>query len=193
MREDMWLTGRRMAAGLLACGLMVVVAACGRSQADVTLPKKPAAGAAAHAVDNAAPAPPSVRQLVVTAYEGYWTATNQAINSRDPATAQAVLAAHIPGGSVPKLVAGMQVLWQRNEMAFGAPVFHIQSVRLTGPKTAAVHDCIDLSHTGFQNRRTGQIIGGLGQSHDYLITTLALSRGRWLVTGAIPVVEPCKY
>ena len=56
-----------------------------------------------------------------------------------------------------------------------------------------MHDCIDLSHTGFQNRKTGQIVGGLGQSHDYLITTLALERGRWLVTGAIPVVQPCKY
>ncbi|HET9893572.1 MAG TPA: hypothetical protein VFQ44_01310 [Streptosporangiaceae bacterium] len=193
MHKDMRLTGRKAAAGLLACGLIVMLAACGRSQADVALPKKPAAPAAAHALAHAAAGAPSARQLVVAAYEGYWTATNQAINSRSPAAARAVLAAHVPVSAVPKLVAGMAVLWQRGEMAFGAPVFHIRGVRLTGAKTAAVHDCIDLSHTGFQNRRTGQIVGGLGQSHDYLITTLVLTHGRWLVTGAIPVVEPCKY
>jgi hypothetical protein len=64
---------------------------------------------------------------------------------------------------------------------------------MTGTRTAAVHDCIDLSHTGFQNRRTGVIVGGLGQSHDYLITTLAIEHGRWVVTGAIPVVQSCAY
>ena len=79
------------------------------------------------------------------------------------------------------------------EAAFGAPVFHISGVKLTGPRTAAVHDCIDLSHTGFQNRKTGQVTGGLGQSHDYVITTLALEHGRWLVTGAYPVVQACTY
>jgi hypothetical protein len=56
-----------------------------------------------------------------------------------------------------------------------------------------VHDCIDLSRTGFQNRKTGVIVGGLGQSHDYLITTLAREHGRWVVTGAIPVVRSCAY
>jgi hypothetical protein len=190
MRIDRRRFSRKAATAILSCGLLALTA-CGRSQAEVALPKRPAI--AAHAVGGAAPAAPSVRQLVISAYEGYWTATNQAINSRDRATAKTVLAAHVPGGAVTRLLAGMTVLWQRHEMAFGGPVFHIKSVKLTGTKTAAVHDCIDLSHTGFQNRKTGQIVGGLGQSHDYLITTLALEHGHWLVTGAIPVVQACKY
>ncbi|HUC56228.1 MAG TPA: hypothetical protein VMA95_02420 [Streptosporangiaceae bacterium] len=148
----------------------------------------------AHAqLTTSKPAPPSVRQLVVTAYEDYWQATNQAIDSRSPAAAKSILAAVVPASSVGGLVKGMQQLWQRNEIAFGAPVFHIRAVKLTGPDAAAVHDCIDLSHTGFQNRKTGTVIGGLGQSHDYVITTLAREHGRWLVTGAIPVVESCSY
>jgi hypothetical protein len=189
MRMDKRLTGRGLVAAFLSCGLLAGVAACGSSQAQVALPKK---SSAARLVKDA-PAPQSTRQIVVTAYEGYWRATNQAIDSRDPKAARSLLAAYVPGSVVGGLVSGMQALWRQHETAFGAPMFHIMSVKLTGPRTAAVHDCIDLSHTGFQNRKTGDIVGGLGQSHDYLITTLALERGQWLVTGAIPVVQACKY
>lgn len=190
MREDRRQGSRRAAAAILGCGLLALTA-CGRSQADVALPKKPAT--AVPAFGGGAPAPPSKRDLVIAAYESYWTATNQAINSRNSKTARAMLVTHVPGGAVSRLLAGMSVLWQRHEMAFGAPVFHIKDVTFTGATTAAVHDCIDLSHTGFQNRKTGQIVGGLGQTHDYLTTTLALENGHWLVTGAIPVVQACKY
>jgi hypothetical protein len=189
MRQYHKLVGRRLAAAILGLGVAAAAAACGASQADVMLPKKPA-----HAsLVKVAPGAPSARQLVVTAYEGYWQATNQAVNSDSQTTAKALIASYVPTGAVPTLLKGMQQLWQQDEMAFGAPEFHIMTVKLTGSRTAAVHDCIDLSHTGFQNRKTGQIVGGLGQSHDYLITTLALEHGRWLVTGAIPVVQSCKY
>jgi hypothetical protein len=191
MRMDNWLSQHRPAAAILGCALVgalvISVSACGRSQAQVTLPKK-----SVHA-QLVRVAPPSTRALVVTAYEGYWQATNQAINSRSPATAKSILSGYVPGSAVPGLIKGLNVLWQRDEMSFGAPVFHIMTVKVTGPDTAAVHDCIDLSHTGFQDRKTGEVVGGLGQSHDYLITTLALEHGRWLVTGAIPVVQACKY
>lgn len=189
MREHRPLAGRLLAAGVLICGLVAAVAACGSSQAQVTLPKKAPAGPLA----RVAPAPRSERQVVVAAYEGYWQATNQAINSGDAGTARSILTSYVPSSAISGLLSGMKVLWRRGEMAFGAPVFHIVSVKMTGARTAAVHDCIDLSHTGFQNRRTGAIAGGLGQSHDYLITTLALEHGRWLVTGAIPVVRSCEY
>ena len=189
MRTHRSLAGRGLAPGFLLCGLAAAVAACGSSQAQVTLPKKAPAARLARVV----PARPSQRELVIAAYEGYWQATNQAINSRDPAAAQSILTSHVPGSAISGLVTGMKAIWQRGEVAFGAPVFHIVSVKMTGRGTAAVHDCIDLSHTGFQNRKTGVIVGGLGQSHDYLITTLALEHGRWLVTGAIPVVQSCAY
>ncbi len=186
--------GRGRPAGrLLVCGLAALLAAglagCGTGAADVALPVKPAhvhlAGAKA--------APPSARDLVVAAYEGYWRATNEALASRDPARARAIMAGYVPGSAIPALVKGLRSLWARNEIGYGSPVFHILSVKLTGRGTAAVHDCVDLSHTGFQNQQTGQVVGGLGQSHDFLITTLALEHGRWLVTGAIPVVQTCAY
>jgi|HubBroStandDraft_1064217.scaffolds.fasta_scaffold03305_5 hypothetical protein len=189
MRTDKWRISRGLAAGILGFALIIAVAACGKGQADVVLPRKPAHAQLAGIV----PAPPSTRQVIVAAYENYWQATNQAVDSHNLATAKTILAAVVPPGVVPGLLKGMQALWQRDEMAFGAPVFHIVSVKITGSGTAAVHDCIDLSHTGFQNRKTGQIAGGLGQSHDYLITTLALEHGRWLVTGAFPVVQACSY
>jgi len=189
MRKHRPLAGRGLATVVLLCGLVAAVAACGSSQARVTLPKKAPRARLARVL----PAAPSQRQLVIEAYEGYWQATNQAINSRDSSAAKSILTSYVPGGAISGLVTGMKVLWRQGEVAFGAPVFHIVSVKMTGARTAAVHDCIDLSHTGFQNRRTGVIVGGLGQSHDYLITTLALEHGRWLVTGAIPVVRSCAY
>ena len=189
MRKHRPLAGRGLAMGVLLCGLVSAVAACGSSQAQVTLPKKAPDARLARVV----PAAPSQRQLVIAAYEGYWQATNLAINSRDPAAAKSILTSYVPGNAVSGLIAGLKVLWRRDEAAFGVPVFHIMKVKMTGARTAAVHDCIDLSHTGFQNRRTGVIVGGLGQSHDYLITTLALEHDRWLVTGAIPVVRSCAY
>jgi hypothetical protein len=91
------------------------------------------------------------------------------------------------------LVRGLEGLWRRHEIGFGSPVFHVMSVKITGHRTAAVHDCVDLSHVGFQDEQTGQVVGGFGQSHEFMITTLALEHGRWLVTGAIPVVQRCKY
>ena len=186
MRRDKWLS---LAAAVVICALAGFLAGCMNSRADVALPKKPGHARLAR-VD---PARASVRQLIVTAYEGYWQATNEAVNSRSAATARAILVRYIPSSAVSGLVRGMRTLWRHDETAFGAPVFHIVSVKMTGPRTAAVRDCIDLSHTGFQNRKTGAIVGGPGQSHDDLITTLAFEHGRWLVTGAIPVVQSCAY
>src|SRR5260370_21103691 len=184
MRQDKRLVGRLLAS--LMC--VLAMATCG-SRVQVALPKKPAHAQLASIVA----ARPSIRQIVIGSYEGYWQATNQAIDSGDAAAAPTILTGHVPGSAVPALVNGMRMIWRRGDVAFGAPVFHIIGVRMTGARTAAVHDCIDLSHTGFQNRKTGQIIGGLGQSHDYLITTLVLEHGQWLVTGAIPVVQSCSY
>lgn len=163
------------------------VTGCGSHPAAVALPKKPTAAQLARVSATRS----STRQLVVAAYEGYWRATNEAVNSRNPGSAKTILAAYIPSGSISGLVKGLSVLWRRHEIVYGGPVFHIMTVKMTGSQTAAVHDCIDLSHMGFEDSRTGQIVGGIGQKHDYLITTLAYEHGRWLVTGAIPVVRSC--
>ena len=173
-------------AGLAAA---LAVAGCGAQAANVALPGKPAR---AHLAGAKAP-PASPRGLVLDAYEGYWHATSEALASRDPARATAILAGFVPAHSVPALVRGLEGLWRRHEIGFGNPVFHIMSIKITGSGTAAVHDCLDLSHAGFQNEQTGQVVGGFGQSHEFMITTLALEHGRWLVTGAIPVVQSCAY
>ena len=180
--------GRLLVTGLAAAAA-AALAGCGTGAADVALPVKPGHAALA----GAKAAPPSARDLVVAAYEGYWRATNEALASRSAARARAIMASYVPGSAIPALVRGLRALWARNEIGYGSPVFHILSVKITGNGTAAVHDCVDLSHTGFQNQQTGQVVGGFGQSHDFLITTLAREHGRWLVTGAIPVVQTCAY
>jgi hypothetical protein len=176
----------------LAAGLALAVlapAGCGQQAAKVTLPGKPAR---AHLTGAKAP-PASPRRLVLAAYEGYWHATSEALASRDPARAQAILAHYVPAHALTGLVRGLEGLWRRHEIGFGSPVFHIMSLKFTGRGAAAVHDCVDLSHAGFQNDQTGQVLGGFGQSHEFMITTLALRHGRWLVTGATPVVQSCAY
>ena len=179
----------RLVVGGLAAVVAATLTGCGTRAADVALPVKPAHVhlAGAHA------ARPSARDLVIAAYEGYWRATNEALASRDPGRARSIMASYVPGNAIAALVKGLGALWARNEIGYGSPVFHILSVKITGRGTAAVHDCVDLSHTGFQNQQTGQVVGGFGQSHNFLITTLALEHGRWLVTGAIPVVQTCAY
>jgi len=180
---------RELLAGALAAGLIGGLAGCGSSAAQVTLPKRPG-----HVrVAGAASARPSTRQLVLAAYQGYWRATNEALDSRSAASARKILAGYVPASALAGLVNGLRLLWQRDEVGYGSPVLHVMSVKITGTGTAAVHDCVDMSHAGLANRQTGRIVGPLGQSHDFLITTLALQHGRWLVTGAIPVVQACSY
>lgn len=183
---------RRLAvAGLLAVALAAgpAVAGCATQAAKVSLPGTPARAHLAGA--KARPASP--RSLVLAAYEGYWHATSEALASRDAARAKAILAGYVPTHAVPALLKGLEGMWRRHEVGFGNPVFHIMKIKITGHGTAAVHDCLDLSHAGFQNEQTGQVVGGFGPSHEFMITTLARERGRWLVTGAIPVVQSCAY
>ncbi len=183
---------RRRSTFIVACLSAALVAAltgCAAGAANAVLPDKPG-----HVqVTGAKPARPSARDLLIAAYEDYWRATNEALASRDASKARAIMAGHVPASSIPALVKGLQAIWRRNEIGYGNPVFHIMSVKITGRRTAAVHDCLDLSHMGLANQQTGQVVGGSGPSHDFLITALVLEHGRWVVTGAIPVVRTCSY
>jgi hypothetical protein len=182
----------RMLALAGLAGLAALLAGCGtQAAAPVALPAKSGSGHVRPASQKAVT--PSEHDQVVAAYEGYWRATSAALASRDPRKASAIMTGYVPAHAIPALVRGLKTIWRRNEIGYGSPVFHILAVKITGHGTAAVHDCVDLSHTGFQNQQTGQIVGGFGQSHDFMITTLARERGRWLVTGAIPVVHSCAY
>ncbi|MHB1431509.1 MAG: hypothetical protein ACYCVZ_05265 [Streptosporangiaceae bacterium] len=138
-------------------------------------------------------APAAARARIVAAYEGYWRATDAALDSRSPARARTIIGGFVPPGAVAILMRAFTRLWRRDEVGYGLPVFHILTVTVTGPGIAAVHDCLDLSRLALQNYRTGQVVGAIGQSHYNLITTLVRQRGRWLVTGSIPVVASCAY
>jgi hypothetical protein len=175
-----------IAALLPGAGLLLAVAGCG-GQAPVALPQK-SAGAA---VPVALAAPPqSAQQQVIAAYNGYWQALGQALDTQNAAKASAILASRMTAANIPSLIQGFETDWARGEVQYGAPVPHILSVRISG-NHAAVHDCADFSRAGVQNARTGQVVGSLGSSRVNMISTLVRTHGRWLVSNQVPVVSSC--
>jgi predicted small lipoprotein YifL len=167
-------------------GLALAVAGCG-GQGPVSLPHK-SSGAA---VPVALTAPPqTAAQQVVAAYNGYWQALGQALDTQNAAKAGVILESHATGASISSLLRGFETDWALGEVQYGAPVPHILSVRITG-NHAAVHDCADFSHAGVQNARTGQVVGSLGSSRVNMISTLVRTHGRWLVSNQVPVVSSC--
>jgi hypothetical protein len=127
---------------------------------------------------------------VIAAYDGYWQALGQALDTQNAAKAGVILASYAAAASIPSLIRGFETDWARGEVQYGAPVPHILSVRISG-NHAAVHDCADFSRAGVQNARTGQVVGSLGSSRVNMISTLVRSHGRWLVSNQVPVVSSC--
>ena len=170
--------------------LTLAVGGCG-GQSAVALPHKatgPAPAAASPA--TLAGGPVSVHDQVVAAYTGYWQALGQALDTRDAARARVILAQYVVPALIPSLVSGFETDWARGEIQYGGPVPHILSVQVAGGR-AAVHDCADFSNAGAQSASTGQVIGSLGSPRVNMISTLVLSRGRWLVSDQVPVVLSC--
>jgi hypothetical protein len=178
------LGGARWLGGLAT--LALAVAGCG-GQASVTLPGKAASQASPAAV---AGPPQTPQDQVVAAYNGYWQALGQALDARNAASARTILAPYTAPALIPSLISGFQTDWARGEIQYGGPVPHIQSVQISGDR-ANVHDCADFSNAGVQSASTGQVIGSLGNSRVNMISTLVLSRGRWLVSNQVPVVLSC--
>jgi len=170
----------------LTAGLVLAVAGCG-GQPSVALPRK----SAALAVPAAAPGRPlTVREQVIAAYTGYWQALGQALDTQNAGRARAILAGYVSAASIGSLISSFEADWAQGEIQYGSPVSHIISVHITGSQ-AAVHDCADFSNAGVQDARTGQVVGGLGNPHVNLISTLVLTHGKWLVTNQVPVVLSC--
>jgi hypothetical protein len=141
----------------------------------------------------AAPAsqPLTTRGQVVAAYTGYWQALGQALDARNAARADAILAQYASPALVSSTVSGYQSLWARNEIQYGVPVPHILAVQVTGT-SASVHDCADFSHAGLQDAATGQVVGSLGSPHVNMTSTLVLAGSRWLLASQIPVEAACE-
>ena len=170
--------------------LTLAVGGCG-GQSAVALPHKatgPAPAAASPA--TLAGGPVSVHDQVIAAYMGYWQALGQALDTRDAGRARAILARFVAPALIPSLIGGFEADWARGEIQYGGPVPHILGVQVTGDR-AAVHDCADFSNAGAQSASTGQVIGSLGNPRVNMISTLVLTRGRWLVSDQVPVVLSC--
>ena len=168
--------------------LTLAVPGCG-GQPDVALPPKAASPAP---VPSAALAggPVSAAGQVAAAYTGYWQALGQALDTQNAARARAILARYAAPAIIPSLISGFETDWARGEIQYGGPVSHILSVQVTGGR-AAVRDCADFSNAGVQSAGTGQVIGSLGNPRVNMISTLVLTRGRWLVSNQVPVVLSC--
>jgi hypothetical protein len=169
--------------------LALAIAGCGGGQAPVALPQK-SAGPAGAPVEAATNPPMTVSQQVVAAYTGYWQALGQALDTRNAASARALLAQYTAAASIPALISGFKTDWAQGEVQHGGPVAHILSVRVTGSH-ASVHDCADFSNAGVQSASTGQVIGSLGSPRVNMISTLVRAHGRWLVSNQVPVVSTC--
>ena len=170
--------------------LTLAVGGCG-GQPGVALPHKATAPAPASASSaTLAGGPVSAHDRVVAAYLGYWQALGQALDTRDAPRARVILARYVTPVLIPSLISGFKTDWARGEIQYGGPVPHILSVQVTGDR-AAVHDCADFSNAGAQSASTGQVTGGLGNPRVNMISTLVLTRGRWLVSDQVPVVLSC--
>jgi len=166
----------------------VAAAGCGR-QHPVALPP-PAAGPAS-AASAPATSPPTLRDQVISAYISYWQASGQAINAGRPSRARAILAPYVTADSLPSMIAVLQQDWQQHAVAYGSPVLHIRSVVIR-QGTATVHDCIDLSHAGLRNARTGRVFPrSFGSPRANYYASLVRDGGRWLVSNVVPVVASC--
>lgn len=185
------ITGRNLPRPLLAVGAVLAAAVaavgCGRQQ-PVALP--PPAGPAS-AASAPATSPPTARDQVISAYISYWQASGQAINAGRPSRARAILAPYVTADSLPSMIAVLQQDWRQHAVAYGSPVLHIRSVVIR-QGTATVHDCIDLSHAGLRNARTGQVFPrSFGSPRANYYASLVRDGGHWLVSNVVPVVASC--
>ena len=181
--------GRRPAglALLVTACLAPLLAACAGAAAQVHLPAKTQATAAA----APAPQPLTPREQVVAAFTGYTTAMATAFDSRSPAEVRQLLSPYLNAATIANAVQAFSQAWRQNEVSFGQPERHIIGVRIDGG-AAWVHDCDNTSKSGLEYAGTGQIVpGSLGTVDDNLMTRLDLVAGHWVI-GVQTVEEvPC--
>jgi hypothetical protein len=139
--------------------LVLLLAGCG-SVPDVPLPAKPAAAASVASQATPGPAHLSARSQALAAYIGYWRAYGAATRTRNMAAARKLLAAYTDAAFLSEVTAPLQRLWAGHDIGYGFAVPHVLSFTRTGPSAALLHDCLDLSHLGTQDIRTGRIMPG---------------------------------
>jgi hypothetical protein len=177
----------RLALAAAAPALALAAAGCA-GQASVPLPPKAAAvlRSPAQIADQLSP-----RQQVMAAYAGYWQASDAAVNAGSAGPARRLLARYVPATAIPDLIAALRQDWDTHSVIDGNPVLHVVSVTVR-QRRATVHDCVDLSHAGLKNARTGAVLPhSFGNARANYYANLVLRGGRWLVSNIVPVVASC--
>ena len=183
----------RSLARALALGFTLVLlpAGCGSGSApSVQLPAKPAV--ATSLPGSGTPrAHPSTRSVVLAAYQGYWQAYGAAARTQDITAARKLLRAYADAAFVSEVTAALPRLWAAHQIGYGYAVTHVLSVTRSGA-SALLHDCLDLSHLGTQDARTGRVLpGSFGLPTVNFYVTLTRSGGRWVVSKMQQVEVPC--
>jgi hypothetical protein len=169
----------------LTPALALAVAGCA-GQASVRLPPRTVARPPARLADQLGP-----RQQVMAAYAGYWQASDSAVNAGNARMARRILARYVPAAALPGLIAALRQDWDLHAVIDGNPVLHVLSVTVRKSR-ATVHDCVDLSHAGLKDARTGKVLPhSFGSARANYYASLVLRGGRWLVGNLVPVVAPC--
>jgi hypothetical protein len=129
--------------------------------------------------------------MVLSAYQGYWQAYSEASRSRNLAAAKKLLRAYAQASFVTEVTAPLPRLWAAHQVGYGYAVPHVLSVARKG-KSALLHDCLDLSHLGTQDTRSGRVLpGSFGLPTVNFYVTLTRTGARWVVSKMQQVEVPC--
>lgn len=177
-------------ATLPGVALAIFVIGCG-SLPNVTLPAKPVTPASSAPLGGIDPTSPVGHEQIVAAYIGYWQAYGTALRTRNMASARGLLAQYTDAGFRKQVTAPLSKVWAAHEIGYGYAIPHVLGVTTKG-RTATLHDCLDLSHLGVQNSKTGLVVpGSFGLPEANFFVTLTRQAGHWVVSNMQQVEVPC--
>jgi hypothetical protein len=177
-------------AALPGFALALFVIGCG-SLPNVTLPVKPVTPASSAPLGGPEPTSPVGHEQVVTAYLGYWQAYGTALRTRNMASARGLLAQFADAGFLKQVTAPLSKVWAAREIGYGYAIPHVLGVTTKG-NSATLHDCLDLSHLGVQDSKTGLVVpGSFGLPEVDFYVTLTRKAGHWVVSNMQQVEVPC--
>lgn len=145
---------------------------------------------------TAQPASRTARGQVLAAYLGYWQAYGSALRTRNITAARKLLISYTDAAFLSDVTAPLPRVWGAHEIGYGFAVPHVISITLAGP-SAMLHDCLDLSHLGTEDTRTGRILAGsfgLAAMNFYVTLTRSArsqSQARWVISKMQQVEVPC--
>ncbi len=182
----------RSLARALAPGFVLVFLLAGCNQLpNVALPTRPTASAPPASPSTVTTVGGTGSEQVIAAYVSYWQAYGAAMRTRNIAAARRLLANVTDADFLRQVTAPMPRVWAAHEIGYGYAIPHVLGV-IRRSTSASLHDCLDLSHFGVQDTRTGLIVpGSFGLPELNFYVTLTRSAGRWVVSNMQQVEVPC--